>query len=112
MKETSVDIQGITEGMKAWNWDALETHLAMMNAATVVLATDSGLAHLAVLNQNPLRVIYDEPGKEAGHPKWPWVLPHMKAHAVASCEPILYGWNSPETVVSSVLSVLNAGRQT
>lgn len=95
----SQDYQRVPEELKSWNYDQVDTTFHMMNRAKVTLATDAGLAHLAVLNQTPLLVIYDEPGREAGHPTWPWVLPHMQRHSVNTCDPICYGWNSPETVV-------------
>lgn len=107
MKETSVDVDCVQEMYKSWNYDVLETSLAFMNNSKLVLATDSGLAHLAVLNQRPLKVIYDIPGKEAGKLEWPWALPHMKAHATDHCEPILYGWDDPDKVITQVIEYLD-----
>ena len=106
MKQTSVDVRSVPEHLKSWNYDSLDSTLHMMNVARVVLATDAGLAHLAVLNQSPLLVIYDQPGVEAGKPEWPWVLPHMQRHATVDCNPIINGWNNSQVVVDSVVSYL------
>jgi hypothetical protein len=110
VKEASLDVQGVSEAYKSWNYEEnLSVTLQMMNHARLTLATDSAMAHLAVLNQTPVYVIYDKPGREAGHPEWPWTIPHMEAHAVAEVKPILFGWTSPETVVSCVLESIGSG---
>ena len=108
MRQTSVDVHSVPEYLKSWNYDSLDSVLHMMNASKLVLATDAGLAHLAVLNGSSLRVIYDKQGVEAGKPEWPWALPHMKKYATAECQPILNGWNNPSVVVEAVNSFLGA----
>lgn len=108
MRGTSIDCPGVSEDLKGWNYDSLDAHLELMQSARLVLATDSGLAHLAVLAGCPLKVIYDQPGKEAGHPSWPWVLPHMQAYSVTHCEPICHGWHDPTLVALTVDSFVRA----
>jgi hypothetical protein len=106
-KETSTDSEAVPTRNKAWmKPDNLSTTLWWMQRAKLVLATDSAMAHLAVLAQAPLKVIYAEPGVEAGKPEWPWALPHMKAHAKAHCEAILHGWDDPSHVVDVVAGYL------
>ena len=104
-KETSVDRPGLPGDLKAWESpDNLGITLHWMRKAKLVLCTDSGIAHLAVLAGAPLKVIYGAPGVEAGKEEWHWAFDHMKAHSVAHCEPILGGWDDPVTVLVHVLS--------
>jgi ADP-heptose:LPS heptosyltransferase len=72
----------------------------------MVIATDSGMAHLAVLAQAPLLVIYETRGKLPGPEGWPWILPHMQAHAQAFCEPVLGCWSEPKNVQDALLRAL------
>lgn len=103
IKSSSVDLACVPEEFKAWNYtDNLSTTLWAMRMSPLTVTTDSAMAHLAVLAGAPLKVIYDEPGREAGHPKWPWAFDHMKRHAIAHCEPVLFGWKSPDTVLSAI----------
>jgi hypothetical protein len=75
-----------------------------MAKAQLVLCTDSGIAHLAVLAGAPLQVIYGKAGVEAGKEEWRWAFDHMKAHAVAYCEPIIGGWDDPVRVIVTALT--------
>lgn len=107
--ETSVDRPGLPLWLKAWDYsDNLGITLHWMKKAKMVLCTDSGIAHLAVLAGAPLQVIYGKEGVEAGKEEWRWAFGHMKAHAVNYCEPIIGGWDAPATVVVSVLSKVAA----
>jgi ADP-heptose:LPS heptosyltransferase len=105
VKEASLDRPGLPKGFRAWDHqDNLGVTLRWMKKAKLVLCTDSGIAHLAVLAQAPLAVIYGKAGVEAGKEKWRWVFGHMKAHSVARCEAILGGWEDPNQVIGAVLS--------
>ncbi len=108
MKSTSVDIPGLTE--YSWNHDSLDAALELIQSAKLVVTTESGMGHLAVLAGAPLKVIYDRKGREAGHPTWRWNLPHMQEYSKNHCEPILLGWNDPAKVVSDVSRYLKASR--
>lgn len=105
MKSTSVETNA---DIKSWDYDNMDATLELLRNCELAVTTDSGMAHLAVLCGTPLHVIYDEPGREAGHPKWPWVLPHMKEYAKAFCEPICFGWKSPDLVVDFVKEYFDA----
>jgi len=106
--EASLDLGGVATEHKVWNHaDNLTATLNFLKHCRLCVTTDSAMAHLAVLCGAPLAVIYDEPGREAGHPTWPWAFDHMKHHAIAHCEPILYAWGSPDTVVDAVQRHLN-----
>jgi ADP-heptose:LPS heptosyltransferase len=102
--ETSATIDGITMDRKAWGHDDnLGVTLHWMSKAKMVIATDSGMAHLAVLAGAPLLVVYEARGKVPGPEGWPWILPHMQAHARAFCEPVLECWSRPENVADALI---------
>lgn len=106
-RETSVDITGVPEHRKAWTYeDDLGVTLHWMSTAKMVLATDSGMAHLAVLAGAPLLVLYENRGYVPGPEGWPWIMPHMKAHAKAFCEPIVGCWTDPKVVQDALLRTL------
>jgi hypothetical protein len=101
---TSLDYPTLPKGYRAWDHaDNMGVTLHWLKTARLVLCTDSGVAHLAVLAGAPLRVIY---GKEGAIVKdsWQWTFDHMKAHAVASCEAVLNAWDDPEIAVRNVLA--------
>jgi hypothetical protein len=105
VQETSVDRPGLAPERKAWNYpDDLGVTLHWMQKAKLVLCTDSGIAHLAVLAGAPLQVIYGKEGVEAGKEEWRWAFDHMRAHSIAKCQPILGGWDDPMIVVAHVLA--------
>jgi len=109
LKETSIDLPELDDRWKAWGYpDNLGVTLHWMQRARLVLATDSGLAHLAVLAGAPLKVIYGKAGVIPGMENWGWILPHMQAHAITHCEPILGGWDSPEAVIEAVWQYLSS----
>ena len=108
MKETSVDIPGLTE--YSWDYDSLDASLELIQNCRLVVTTESGMGHLAVLAGAPLKIIYDRKGREAGHPTWRWNLPHMQAYSKNHCEPILLGWNDPAKVVNDINAYLKAHR--
>ena len=103
-EDTSVADLGVDDA--SWRYDSLDACLEMMQSCKLVLCTESGMAHLAALAGAPVAIIYDAEGKEAGHPKWPWNLPHIKSYAKAYCEPIVGGWNNPQVVVDFVKQYL------
>jgi len=108
LKETSTDLPELDDCWKAWNYsDGFGVTLHWMRRARLVLATDSGLAHLAVMARAPLKVIYGKAGKASGKTKGRWAFPYMQAHAMAHCEPILGGWDSPDAVVEAVRQYLS-----
>lgn len=86
----------------SWHYDPLDACLEMMQSCKLVVATESGMAHLAALAGAPLAIIYDVEGREAGHEKWPWNFPHIKAYSKNYCEPIIDGWNKPEVVIEFI----------
>jgi len=103
--ETSVDRLGLPLWLKAWNYeDNLGITLHWMQQAKLVLCTDSGIAHLAVLAGAPLQVIYGKEGVEAGKEEWRWAFGHMKAHAVNYCEAVTGGWSDSAHVISAVVA--------
>lgn len=105
--ETSSAIDNVPLDHRAWGHDDnLGVTLHWMQKAKMVIATDSGMAHLAVLAGAPLTVIYETRGELPGPEGWPWIYPHMKAHARAYCEPVLQGWTHPENVKDAVLKAL------
>lgn len=104
-EETSLDKAewGLPSCQKAWTYkDNLGITLHWMQTAKLVLTTDSGMAHLAVLACAPLHIIYGRSGVEAGHESWPWAFDHMRIHARAVCRPICEGWTDPQRVVREV----------
>lgn len=106
-KETSVAVTGGPKLYRAWNHDDdLGVTLHWMSKAKMVLATDSGMAHLAVLAGAPLLVLYEHRGYVPGPEAWPWIMPHMKAHAKAFCEPIAGCWTDPKVVQDALLRAL------
>lgn len=104
-QESSVPCPQVSDQLRAWSYPQnLGTTLHWMQRCKLVLTTDSGMAHLAVLARAPLKVIYGEPGVETGSPKgWKWVLPQMQEHAYNHCEPILHGWDDPQRVYTEAL---------
>lgn len=108
-RATSVDLVGVPEELKGWNLGGDREQLQLMNSAQVTVTTDSGIAHLAVLNQNPLLVIFDQPGLDGPDTKNAWTLPHMQAHAGATCEPLIRCWHDPEAALNSIVYYLQTG---
>lgn len=90
----------------SWRYDSLDACLEMMQNCRLVLCTESGMAHLAVLAGAPLAIIYDKEGREAGKEMWPWNYPHLKMYAKNTCEPIVGGWNYPDKVINFVSKYL------
>ena len=107
-KETSVDIPNLSD--YSWNHDNLDSAIELMQSAKLVVTTESGMGHLAVLAGAPLKVIYERRGREAGHPTWRWNLPHMQAYSKNHCEPILMGWNDPAKVVAESIHYVSNSR--
>lgn len=106
-KATSQKLKRVPKSLEVWNYEHdLDVTLWWMEQAKLVVTTDSAMAHLAVLARAPLKVIYDKKGKEAGHPTWPWAFDHMDTHALAHCEPILFGWKDPAIVVTAIKQYL------
>lgn len=106
-KETSAPVENIPLDHNAWSHeDNLGVTLHWMSKAKMVIATDSGMAHLAVLTGAPLLVLYELRGKLPGPEGWPWILPHMQAHALAFCEPVLGAWSDPKVVQDAVLKAV------
>lgn len=100
VRETSIDDPYLDEVYKSWSYEHnLDTTIRWMQRCRLVLCTDSGLAHVAVLAQAPLAVIYEKPGVEHGKESWKWCFPKMKAYATAFCEPIVYGWSDVGHVI-------------
>lgn len=107
---TSLDNAKIEHGLKGWNLGGDREQLQLMNTARLTVTTDSGIAHLAVLNQNPLMVLYDNPGLDGPETKNAWTLPHMQAHASALCEPLVWCWHDPTRALNSISNYLLTGK--
>ncbi len=106
-KATSIDIEGVPEHFKAWNHENdLDVTVSWMQRARMVITSDSGMAHLAILCGAKLFVIYDEPGLEAGKSEWPWTFEHMHDNSIAPCQAIPYGWGNPNIVYEWISRVL------
>jgi hypothetical protein len=101
-EETSVTDLPVEDA--SWKYDSLDACLEMMQNCKLVVASESGMAHLAVLAGAPLAVIYDLKGKEAGHHKWSWNFPHLKSYSKAYCEPIIGGWFNPSVVTDFIIN--------
>jgi hypothetical protein len=106
IRETSQDLTGVDEGLKGWNLGGDREQLQLLNTARVTVTTDSGIAHLAVLNQNPLMVLYDQEGLDGPDTKNAWTLPHMQAHAGALCAPLIRCWHNPVAALNSISNYL------
>lgn len=103
----------------SWHWPRpLDATIELMRTARLVIATDAGLAHLAVLCGAPLLVIthkglvapgpvLDASGKVLKPAYWP-VKMHRYAEANHTNSPIttVDGWDQPQNVLSRAVDSL------
>lgn len=113
---------------RTWDYERfLDATIAAMLAAKVVVATDAGLAHLAVLCGRPLVLIASSGGLVAPGPVielngkrsakryWPVRLEeyYLAAnHLKAPIRLLPHGWERPEDVIAEVLGIIAADRVT
>lgn len=101
----------------AWDpprWRYLDATIEAMHAARLVIATDAGLAHLAVLMGRPLLMITyhglvapggvtDERGVMHEKAYWPVRMErYEEANHTGSCIELVDGWDDPYAVVAAV----------
>lgn len=106
------------EGVRAWDFERpLDATIEAMQRARLVVATDAGLAHLAVLCGAPLMLVtyrgrvapgpvIDSSGRRAADDYWPVRLAEYYEAANHMGAPIrtVDGWENPNAVVEAVLS--------
>lgn len=106
----------------AWDYDRfLDASIEAMRSARLVVATDAGLAHLAVLCGAPLLLVTHDglvaPGPVRGsegqvlEPRyWPVRLEEYYEQANHTGSPIQvsHAWQSPETVLEEIRDILDA----
>lgn len=100
---------------RAWDHDrCLDATIEAMHAAKLVIATDAGLAHLAVLCGRPLVMIthangYVAPGHDdSGNPYWPVKIDryHRENHTGSPIDLVHHGWHSIEPTLWAVTARL------
>jgi hypothetical protein len=117
-RATSVDVGTPA----AWHHDReLDASIEAIRSARLVIATDAGLAHLAVLCGAPLLLIgyggglvapgkvTNERGRVVGEKYWPIRLDryyHAANHTGSPIEMEPHGWESPGRVVARALEML------
>jgi hypothetical protein len=92
----------------------LDASIEAMLAAKVVVSTDSGLAHLAVMCGRPLVMISHGEGlvadgfDDVGHPYWPIKLDRFEAenHTGSQIKVVHHAWHDPEVVHDAITEVL------
>lgn len=123
-KETSYRKLGVDE--RAWDYErTLDATIEAMRAARLVIATDAGLAHLAVLCGAPLllvganggRVAPGQPTDGDGKPQAPEYWPirieeYYRAanHTGAMIEVAGHGWSQPAAVVARCLELVRGAK--
>lgn len=107
---------------RAWDFDRfLDASIEALRAAKLCVATDAGLAHLAVLCGTPLLLItfrgrvapgpvVDSRGRRVRNDYWPVKLDEYYRAANHTGAPILTldAWDRPDDVVNAVLSITEA----
>ncbi len=104
-----------TNGGEAWHFQRfLDATIAAMLSARLVIATDNGLAHLAVLCGKPLLMISYKNGlvapgcDDVGNDYWPIKLDRYKRenHCDQLIDVLHDSWNDPEKVLDKTRSLL------
>lgn len=108
---------------RAWEYERfLDATLEAMHAADLVIATDAGLAHLAVLCGRPLKIIsyrdgivapgpnVNERGRKLADEFWPIHRHRYEegAHTGSPWEIMPYTWNDPERVLEAAVGPVAA----
>ena len=91
---------------KSWDYDFLDAGIEMLRNCRLALMSCSGPAHLAVLCNAPLKVIYDISGR-AVDGRGEWYMGIMQAFASNHCEPIVHAWNDPAKIYRDVTNFLS-----
>lgn len=112
--ESSYSMEGFPS---AWTPDEgryLDVTIAAMNQADVVVATDNGLAHLAMMCGKPVFMVSYKNGlvspgtDDVGKPYWP-IKRHRydrENHRDAPFEIVPHSWRNPHKIVQAVLGFL------
>ena len=110
-KDLSLDIDGID--VKSWDHNdtkfGVNADIELIRSSKLVIATDSGLAHLSILCQAPTKIIYGEEGILPGNNRRRigWMMHIHRGFAENHCEPIIMGWDDPQKVVDETISFLD-----
>ena len=111
-KASSFDLRGVP---RAWDYDRpLDATIEAMSSSHLVLATDSGLAHLAVMCGRPLLMISHGEGLVApglnddGKPYWPIQMDRFaqENHLSSSITVLSHAWDDLQRVMDAAASAL------
>jgi len=110
------DSSGAVRCPKAWDYKRyLDASIAAMHAAKLVISTDAGLAHLAVVCGRPLALITHGKGLVAdgkcdkGKPYWPVKMDkyyHRENHTGSEIRQIHHAWHGIDRVMRVVREML------
>lgn len=114
-RDASCDVPG----PKAWDHDrCLDATIEAMLSAKVVLATDGGLAHLAIMCGRPLVLVSYQDGRTApgpdGQNRHPYNEIRMQRfhdanHRDAPIRCVHHSWEEPERAVDAVMQAIGGG---